>query len=198
MNFHEFTTQVISEMRRRFPGYDIQVQEVPKLQGESYTGMAIHPSGGDIALTMDLEALFDRFRNDLYLGNPMKAIEREIKEAVAQMPQFDTEALTNYERMKEKLTLQLVPSAKNKNLLTDIPHRNIEDMALAYRFDMGYNERTSYSILVTNKMLNAYGISAAQLHDDALEAASHSCPATLRNMNEVIHNMAGQTDPSPM
>lgn len=198
MNFHEFTTQVISEMRRRFPGYDIQVQEVPKLQGESYTGMAIHPSGGDIALTMDLEALFDRFRNDLYLGNPMKAIEREIKEAVAQMPQFDTEALTNYERMKEKLTLQLVPSAKNKDLLADIPHRNIEDMALAYRFDIGHNERTSYSILVTNKMLNAYGISAAQLHDDALEAASHSCPATLRNMNEVIHNMAGQTDPSPM
>ena len=49
MNFHEFTTQVISEMRRRFPGYDIQVQEVPKLQGESYTSMAIHPSGGDIA-----------------------------------------------------------------------------------------------------------------------------------------------------
>ena len=198
MNFHEFTTQVISEMRRRFPGYDIQVQEVPKLQGESYTGMAIHPSGGDIALTMDLEALFDRFRNDLYLGNPMKAIEREIKEAVAQMPQFDTEALTNYELMKEKLTLQLVPSAKNKDLLADIPHRNIEDMALAYRFDMGHNERTSYSILVTNKMLNAYGISAAQLHDDALEAASHSCPATLRNMNEVIRNMAGQTDPSPM
>lgn len=198
MNFHEFTTQVISEMRRRFPGYDIQVQEVPKLQGESYTGMAIHPSGGDIALTMDLEALFDRFRNDLYLGNPMKAIEREIKEAVAQMPQFDTEALTNYERMKEKLTLQLVPSAKNKDLLADIPHRNIEDMALAYRFDIGHNERTSYSILVTNKMLNAYGISAAQLHDDALEAASHSCPATLRNMNEVIRNMVGQTDPSPM
>lgn len=173
MNFHEFTTQVISEMRRRFPG-------------------------GDIALTMDLEVLFDRFRNDLYLGNTMKAIEREIKEAVAQMPQFDTEALTNYERMKEKLTLQLVPSAKNKNLLTDIPHRNIEDMALAYRFDMGHNERTSFSILVTNKMLNAYGISAAQLHDDALEAASHSCPATLRNMNEVIHNMARQTAPSPM
>lgn len=198
MNFHEFTTQVISEMRRRFPGYDIQVQEVPKLQGESYTGMAIHPSGGDIALTMDLEALFDRFRNDLYLGNPMKAIEREIKEAVAQMPQFDTEALTNYERMKEKLTLQLVPSAKNKDLLADIPHRNIEDMALAYRFDMGHNERTFFSIVVTNKMLDAYGISAAQLHDDALEAASHSCPATLRNMNEVIRNMTGQTDPSPM
>ena len=198
MNFHEFTTQVISEMRRRFPGYDIQVQEVPQLQGESYTSMAIHPSGGDIALTMDLEALFDRFRNDLYLGNPTNVIEREIKEAVAQMPQFDTEALTNYEHMKEKLTLQLVPAAKNKDLLADIPHRNIEDMALAYRFDMGHNERTSYSILVTNKMLYSYGISAAQLHDDALEAASHSCPATLRNMNEVIRGMAGQTDPSPM
>ncbi len=102
MNFHEFTTRVISEMRRRFPGYDIQAQEIPRLQGESYTSMAIHPSGGDIALTLDLEAMFDRFRNDLYLGNPMKAIKREIKEAVAQMPQFDTEALTNYERMKEK------------------------------------------------------------------------------------------------
>ena len=66
MNFHEFTTQVISEMRRRFPGYDIQVQEVPKLQGESYTGMAIHPSGGDIALTMDLEALTKTADHQMY------------------------------------------------------------------------------------------------------------------------------------
>ena len=48
----------------------------------------------------------------------------------------------NASKNKEKLTLQLVPSAKNKDLLTDIPHRNIEDMALAYRFDMGHNERT--------------------------------------------------------
>lgn len=202
MNFDQFTTQVISEMRRRFPGYDIQVQEVPKLQGESYTGMAIHPDGSDVALTMDLVALFDRFRNDLYLGGAMKAIEREIKEAVAQMPQFDMASLTNYERMKDKLTLQLVPAAKNKDLLADIPHRNIEDMALVYRFDMGHNERTSSSILVTNKILNAYGISAAQLHDDALEAASRSNPARLRNMNDVIRDMAGlasiETDPSPM
>ena len=110
----------------------------------------------------------------------------------------DLMAQFNASKNKEKLTLQLVPSAKNKNLLTDIPHRNIEDMALAYRFDMGHNERTFFSIVVTNKMLDAYGISAAQLHDDTLEAASHSCPATLRNMNEVIRNMAGQTDPSPM
>ena len=47
MNFEQFTAQVIDEMRDRFPELDISLQEVSKLQGESYTGMAIHPSGGE-------------------------------------------------------------------------------------------------------------------------------------------------------
>lgn len=93
-----------------------------------------------------------------------------------------------------KQVLESVKSQYDYILLDCMPSIGM----LTINFDIGHNERTSYSILVTNKMLNAYGISAAQLHDDALEAASHSCPATLRNMNEVIHNMAGQTDPSPM
>ena len=45
MDFDQFKLQVVDEMRERFPDLDIGVQAVSKLQGESYTGLAVSPAG---------------------------------------------------------------------------------------------------------------------------------------------------------
>ena len=54
-------------------------------------------------------------------------------------------------------------------------------------------------------MLQTYDITADQLHSDAMEAAVQNHPATLRNMNEVLRDMMGNTagmflpdEPSPI
>ena len=56
MNFEQFKAQVIDEMRDRFPELDISLQEVSKLQGESYIGMAVRPENSNIAATTNLKA----------------------------------------------------------------------------------------------------------------------------------------------
>lgn len=70
---------------------------------------------------------------------------------------------------------------------------------------MESNEQGSASILVTNNMLQTYGITADQLHSDAMEAAVQNHPATLRNMNDVMRDMMGDAagmfipdEPSPI
>ena len=44
MDFDQFKIQVVDEMRERFPDLDIGIQAVSKLQGESYTGLAVSPA----------------------------------------------------------------------------------------------------------------------------------------------------------
>lgn len=96
----------------------------------------------------------------------------------------------DYDQMKEKLTLQMIPIAGNEEKISEIPHRAVEDMAVVYRFEMESNEQGSASILVNN-MLQTYDITADQLHSDAMEAAVQNHPATLRNMNDVMRDMMG-------
>ncbi len=118
---------------------------------------------------------------------------------------MDEHTLMDYEQMKDRLTLQLIPTEGNEEKLAAIPHRDVEDMALIYRFELARDEERTASVLVTNDMLKTYGITADQLHDDAVEIAAKNRPATLRNMNEVMRDMLGEMsgvfipdEPSPI
>ena len=94
--------------------------------------------------------------------------------------------LSDYSRMKELLTLQLLSSDGNGYKLDDVPYRKVEDMNLVYRFDLGDTENGRASILVTNDMLHRYDIDEEQLHQDAMSATVNNRPALLRNMADVL------------
>ena len=52
--------------------------------------------------------------------------------------------------MKEKLAMEVVSAEVNKEMLETVPHQNIEDMAVVYRFVLSSNDDGIASILVTN------------------------------------------------
>ncbi len=205
MDFKQFQTQVVEEMRERFPDLDIRLQEVNKLQGKSYIGMSVRPESSNISATLNLEGFFARSNDGHSMNAVMDMIEQNVTKAISALPQYDTRTLMNYEQMKDKLTLQMIPVAGNEDRLSEIPHKNVEDMALVYRFELESNEQGTSSILVTDNMLQSYNITPDQLHEDAMEAAVQNRPATLRNMNDVIREMMGDAagmfipdEPSPM
>ena len=139
------------------------------------------------------------------MDDVMDQIAHDISDQISHMPQFDEHVLNDYEQMKGKLTLQMIPTAGNEEKLSEIPHRNVEDMAIVYRFEMSNSAKKISSILVTDSMLRSYGITADQLHEDALEAAVQTHPATLRNMTDVMRDLMGDAaalfapdEPSPM
>lgn len=100
------------------------------------------------------------------------------------MPHYDARVLEDYDRMKDALTVDLVPVAGNEQKLAQIPHKNVEDMALVYRFEEESSVYGTASILVTNEMLAVYDITADQLHEDAMKAAVQNRPAKLHILPE--------------
>ena len=147
MDFDQFKLQVVDEMRKRFPDLDIGIQAVSKLQGESYTGLAVSPAGSNVAATMNLDYVFKRVEDGMPMETALHNIEKQVAEIAGSMPQFDTRALMDYDQMKEKLTLQMIPIAGNEEKLSEIPHRAVEDMALVYRFEMESNGRAPPAFL---------------------------------------------------
>lgn len=141
----------------------------------------------------------------MFLEDVMDSIERSVVSAVRHMPHYDARVLEDYDRMKDALTVDLVPVAGNEEKLAQIPHKNVENMALVYRFEEESSVYGSASILVTNEMLAVYDITADQLHEDAMKAAVENRPAKLHNMNDVMRDMMGDmsglvpmNEPSPL
>lgn len=205
MDFETFMNEAIKEMRDRFPDFDISKQEVSKLQGESYTGMAVRPENSEIGATLNLKDFYEALGSGMFLEDVMDSIERSVVSAVRHMPHYDARVLEDYDRMRDALTIDLVPVAGNEEKLAQIPHKNVEDMALVYRFEEESSVYGSASILVTNEMLAVYDITADQLYEDAMKAAVQNRPAKLHNMNDVMRDMMGDmsglvpmNEPSPL
>lgn len=90
MDFDQFKIQVVDEMRERFPDLDIGIQAVSKLQGESYTGLAVSPADSNVAATMNLDYVYKRVEDGMPMETALHNIEKQVAEIAGSMPQFDT------------------------------------------------------------------------------------------------------------
>ena len=205
MDFDVFRKTVMDEMRERFPNLEFEFREMKKLQGESYEGLMVTLPGSKVSASLNLDSYYERTNTGASEHQVMDLIESAVREASQNMPQLDWKVLGNYEQMKETLMLQMIPVKGNEEKLAEIPHETVEDMAVVYRFDLGSNERGTSSVLVTDTMLKSYGITRERLAADAIDAAVKNHPASLRNMNEVLQEMAGDRaddyrsdEPSPL
>lgn len=192
MDFKEFQDQILQEAKDRMWGVQVEIRPVEKLQGESYTGLSIQPSDSPMAATLNLDAVYNQMVDQ---GKSFQEVADDLithaADIIVDMPKIDVNDLTNYDQMKNTLVVQVIPTDRNADMLADIPHKDIEDMSLVYRMQIDQNETGTSSVLITNAMLENYGITVDQLHQDAMDAAVINNPATFRSMQEVLSDLMG-------
>ena len=191
MDYEQFLEQVKERLQDQFPRMDVNIRSVEKLQGESYTGISITPEGSNAGATMNLHLQYEQLRDGVPLESVMRRIEDIANEAIRQIPQVDAGTLGDYEQMKDKLIMQVVPTARNRGLLETVPHKEMEDLSVVYRFQIDHRGSGDATILVTNQMLENYGINAEQLMKDAEVSAPKRNPLSIRSLGEVMAEMSG-------
>lgn len=192
MDFNEFQNQILQEAKDRMWGVQVEIRPVEKLQGESYTGLSIQPNDSPMAATLNLDSVYNQMVDQ---GKSFQEVADDLithaADIIVDMPKIDVNDITNYDQMKNTLVVQVIPTDRNAEMLADIPHKNIEDMSLVYRMQIDQNENGTSSVLITNAMLENYGVTVNQLHQDAMDAAVINNPATFRSMQEVLSDLMG-------
>ena len=64
MNFDEFLEAAKDRVQETIPDADVKIQQVNKLQGESYTGISVQPEGAAAAVTFNVSPAFERYQQD--------------------------------------------------------------------------------------------------------------------------------------
>lgn len=91
--------------------------------------------------------------------------------------------------------MQVVASDTNADVLATAPHVDMEDMAVVYRLILDEGPTSDdgrATVLVTNNLLDQFGITAEQLHVDAMQNAPELKPAVIQGMTEIMVEMMGK------
>ncbi|SCY10881.1 DUF5688 family protein [Butyrivibrio sp. INlla14] len=195
MDYEQFKETLADDVKARIAEteigtIDVEFHEVNKVN-YGYEAMTVKPEDERIGVNLNVDQLFEKYQEtgdyDQVLGGAVDAVQRGFENR----PDIDLNSLTDYEAMKSKLSLEVISKETNADVLENVPHKDMEDMAVVYRFVLDSDSAGRSSVLVTNNMLDNYGITPEQLNQDALENAPVIRPAEIKGMSEVMYEIMG-------
>ena len=194
VTMNEFASSVREDLQENleilFPGIKVEVQMVDKIQGESYLGVRIDRGDGLAAPVLNLEPHFQGMKNFKTYENVVSDMLEKAETVLRDMPQVGLADLDKYDRVKEGLIMQVISVKGNEERLAGMPHRNMEDMAVVYRVMMDSPYRGGeMSFLVTNSIMQGYGITPEQLYADASYNMSQNIQYSIRPLFNVLADM---------
>ena len=196
MNYEEFRDKLAEDLKenlceRGFEDVSIKFNETTKAN-VSYEAMIVTPANSNIGINLNTEAFFEEYNKGMDYSEVISKVTEVISSTMEQMPEVDVNQLTDYEQMKSKLSVEVISQEANQELLASIPHKDIEDMAIIYRFVMDDSPQGMQSITVTNSLMENMGVTPEQLHADAIANAPEMRPPVIKGMTEIIKEMMGE------
>ena len=190
MNFEQFVEDVKAEIKHYLPeefkDAQIDVLQHTKLN-DSYLGMTVRKDDQTIAPTINLNHYYEMF---LEFDENLDIVMQQVADLVTLKPiHLDLSLFTNYEVAKEHLFIRVSDAERNGEILTGLPHRRVENLAITYHIVAEIGEEGIGSTPVTNRMLNGFGITEEQLHQDALDNSPKIFPAKVEAMSSMMDKM---------
>lgn len=194
MEYEKFKEQFVEDLKERLEAggekFSVDLNAVQKMN-QNYEAVTVKPEDAIIGVNLNMTEIYERYDRGMSYDSLVSEVAEKADRALHDRPDFNLDALQDYDQMKEKLSMEVVSAERNADLLEKVPHKNMEDMAVVYRFVLDTDSEGRGSILVTNQLMDNYGITAEQLHADALQYAPVMRPAVIQTMAETLLEMMG-------
>jgi hypothetical protein len=197
MNYDEFKGSIQEQIKdflpEKYEDADVQIREVLKNNDTILDGLTVVGTDSNISPTIYLNDFFDDYEN----GRPVEDILQKIADIYVNSDQninFDTSLVTDFENVKEKIVCKVVNKDANEHMLENLPHKDMEDLAVIYQIALGGDGDGIATINISDQLLDGYGINKDELHDIAVQNTAELRPVSFRSMQEVIMEMMGASE----
>lgn len=167
MDYEVFKRFITEKIRRFLPetyaDSRIEVRQLNKNNGTILDALVVERAGETVHPVIYL----DRFYADYKTGKNMEDVLGKIAELVRQKPEISIADVLDYEKIRHSIQPVMVNLKKNEAYLQDKPHQIVmDDLAVLYEFHM--QGLPNGHVRVTNSLMDHYGITAEQLHQQAI------------------------------
>ena len=171
-----------------YEGMELNVRPVDKVN-RSLDGISItDPNvGTQVSPTLYLNDLYEQYQRTEDLEATLKSAADSMKQAIEKGA--DLKEKLDYDNAKENIIFQLINTEQNKNLLSDVPHRQFQDLSIIYRWVVDDDRDGIASAVIHDSLAKQLGMSEEELFKAAVENTKRIMTPTIRSMNEVLRDM---------
>lgn len=186
MNYQEFRDEVKKNigMYLNTSGMEnakVEIETVQKVN-KKLEGLKFVTENSKVCPIYYMDNLYKDYLSNGNFDLTMVELIEKLKFSEMERPDFDLD----FNKIKDKVILELVNSENNKGLLEYIPHRNIADLSVIYRWIIDANNYGITSAIVTNQVAEEINLSENDLFKSASENLKKTSPATIKSLEEVV------------
>lgn len=172
MNYEEFKSHIMEHVLDYFPEEyktsNVSIERMVKNNDTVLDGLRILQEGSNIAPVVYLNRSFEMYQNGFDLDEIVEKIANNYMENMHPDFGVNYETFTSYEAIKDNITCRLVNMESNAERLANAPTTQLSDLAVSYHVVVSQNNEGVASLLITNDLMERYGVSVDELHNQAI------------------------------
>ena len=174
MTKQEFYEEIKENIREYLPpenaDAEISLTTQVKNMDVEMTGLLIRLPGETATPVIYLDSMYEQYED----GRPMEGILMEVADSrrgssLDFLP-VDPAFMTKYGEVRDKLQIRLFDTRANRKRIDNLVHHSYGDLTACYCVVLKETPEKSMGCMVTPSMMECWGITKRQLHEDAMEA----------------------------
>ena len=190
MFYQQFEDLLLERMKELNPDDEVVMQNVKKNNGIELRGLCVRKSGESISPTIYVQNYFSEDTSEDGIDVIAKKIQKVIESSQNERKQFEgVDKFLDFGEVADKIFFTVVNRDKNEELLKEIPHRELLDLAVVYKIHVNMIEGSTGSIQIKNEFLKMWGVQEEALYQLAMKNTEKLFGTCLRSMNELLIEM---------
>ena len=184
VSMEQFAEMVKDAIQLHFGStHEVLIQEMVKNNGLVLKGLMITDHKNNIMPIIYLEAYYKCFCEGAYLEAVCEDILFLYEES-RRKERFDTEQILSFEAVKERICFKLVNKDLNKELLEQVPHILLQDLAVVFNIPLSGDWKALATIVVKNDFQRMWGVTTEELYSYALQNTEKLFPSQLMSIED--------------
>ena len=196
-NYEEFKNTIVSKIKNYLPAdyadATVSINSVLKNNSTKLDGLTIRREGESICPNIYLAQFYEDYIDGRTLEDILSDIAK-IRQKNSGPVDFDITAITDFDSVKDKISIKLINSEQNAEYLKGKPHSEFADLSAIYYIDLGTDECGSMTTVISDYLLSQYGVSVEELHQTAIRNMASN--ARFCTMFEVLSEIMSNNVPA--
>ena len=202
INYEEFCKYMMNDLQNYFveqeKDCEVLLYHATKTNNVSRLGLTIKSAGSNISPTIYMEEFYEK----LIDGSSIEDIRDELvnlyEYTVEKSPNIDFMDDFKLENIKDKIAMRMVNYKDNREMLSETPHKKVDDLAVYYVVVVGCNRDGTACMTIRNTHQEMLGITTDELHQIAMENTSKIFPPVLMRIEDKLSNQQAMQAPKPI
>ena len=191
LNYEEFKERIKDDIKdymdEKYKDCEVVIRKVNKTNREvDGLNMLDIPGLKNATPTLYVNDLYEKYKKTGDYEEVARMAAETMEYGIKSFNSQIKEECLDTSKLKDKVFFSLINAEQNRELLNTVPHREFEDLAIVYRWNIGAGSDGVYTNLVDNDLAKKEGLTENDLYNAANKNTKELFPVLVKNMNKFI------------